>query len=105
MALRVVLNKVRAGSLIESVMALAIISACLFIALGIYGQVFSKRTSARFYLTSQHIQRDYFLMQVTPDSVTSGLPQTEWVNAGLREFVVPQTDSTAFETRYYIWEP
>ena len=59
----------RASSLLESVIALSIISVCLYIAVLIYSSVFSNKTSSRYYVTKNRIKEAFYLMQAESDSL------------------------------------
>ncbi len=60
---------VRAGSLIESVAALSIIAICLVTAVLIYSQVFTMRTSARFYNRNNAMDEVFFATMLGQDSL------------------------------------
>lgn len=72
------LCKVRANSLMESVVALSIISVCLYIAIMIYAAVFTPKTSARFYNSFNKTSEVFFAMQLAQDSLTEKYASENW---------------------------
>lgn len=72
------LCNVDANSLLESVVALSIISVCLYIAIMIYTSVFTPKTSARFYSSQNKINEVFFVMQLKQDSLLEKYNTEEW---------------------------
>jgi hypothetical protein len=61
----------KANSILESVIALTIISICLYFAIMIFTAVFSPRTSAKFYEAQNKVNEMFFLSQLKYDSLKS----------------------------------
>ena len=61
---------VEANSILESVVALSIISICLFIAVMVFASVFNERTSVRHFEKQHRANELFYLLQVRADSVT-----------------------------------
>lgn len=101
--------RVSGNSLLESVIALSIISVCLFIALLVYASVFSPRTSPRFYNSRNQTDELFFLMQVQDDSLSnhedeSIFVEEEFLNANLKKITLKRKDSiqAVAQKSYYI---
>lgn len=99
----------RANSILESVVALSIISICLYIAVLVYTSVFSARTSPKFYTTRHKISELYYEIQLNPDSINSlngddFRIDSEWINAGLQHIDVEYKDSSGvvIKNQFYI---
>lgn len=91
-------SKVKANSLLESVLALSIVSACLYVAIMVYASVFSPATSARAYASQNKINEAFYLMQIGSDSLTSRYGSEPWrveeeSEGGLRRITVHYQDS------------
>lgn len=54
----------KANSILESVIALSIISICLYIAVIVFSQVFSPRTSAKYYASQNRVGELFFLFEI-----------------------------------------
>ncbi|TGD56856.1 hypothetical protein [Flavobacterium humi] len=93
----------RANSILESVIALSIISVCLYFAVMIFAAVFTPRTSAKFYNTQNKVNELFFLAQLRNDSLASEnqnsnlLIEEENINEGLKKVSVQYKDSAAFQ--------
>ncbi|MNK23701.1 hypothetical protein D3C87_419990 [compost metagenome] len=92
-------GNVKANSLLESVLALSIISVCLYIAVMVYSAVFSPKTSIRFYSSQNKINEVFFLMQINQDSLNEKYEGKEWefeesANGRLKTVAVKYKDST-----------
>ena len=61
----------KASSILESVIALTIISICLYFAIMIFSAVFTPKTSPKFYNTQNKINEFFFLAQLKRDSLDS----------------------------------
>lgn len=100
----------KANSILESVIALTIISICLYFAILIFASVFTPRTSAKFYSTQNKVNELFFLSQLKNDSLqyeTSNenlLIEEEIVNDHLKKISVQYKDSTQFkfEKSFYV---
>jgi hypothetical protein len=85
-----------ANSLLESVMALAIISTCLYIAIMVYANVFTKKTAIIAYSNQNKMNEMFYLLQVSEDSlqqVNNENINSEWINTNLQEITIKSTDS------------
>ena len=101
---------VKANSILESVIALTIISICLYFAILIFASVFTSRTSAKFYNTQNKVNELFFLSQLKNDSLQYESPnedlliEEEIVNDHLKKISVQYKDSTQFkfEKSFYV---
>ena len=99
-----------ANSILESMIALTIISVCLYIAILVFASVFTPRTSARFYNTQNKVNALFFLAQVKSDSLSQAnedenlLIEEEILSPGIKEITIRYKDSTeySFEKHFYI---
>ena len=95
--------KLSANSILESVIALCIISVCLYIAILVFAAVFTPRTSAKFYGTQNSVNELFFLSQLKNDSLIQQNDnenlqvEEEAVADGLKKITINYKDSTAFE--------
>jgi hypothetical protein len=93
----------KANSIIESVIALTIISICLYFAIMIFTAVFSPKTSARFYEEQNKINEMFFLSQLKYDSLKTQntnenlIIEEENLEDGLKKMHVHYKDSTKYE--------
>lgn len=102
--------KVSANSILESVIALTIISICLYFAILIFASVFTPRTSARFYSTQNKVNELFFLAQLKNDSLQYDnenenlIIEEEVVNDQLKKIFIQYKDSTQFkfEKSFYV---
>ncbi len=100
----------KANSILESMIALCIISVCLYIAIMIFAAVFTPRTSAKFYDTQNKVNELFFLAQLKNDSIKNETDQNnlileeEIVNDGVKKIIIQYKDSTKFqfEKSFYI---
>lgn len=104
--------KVRANSLLESVIALTIISICLYFAVMIFASVYTPKTSAKFYSTQDKVNELFYLSQIKNDSISNDenenlLIEEETVNENLKKISVQYKDSTQFkfEKSFYVQNP
>jgi hypothetical protein len=74
---------INANSILESVLALTIISICMFIAVMVYATVFNSKNSLAAHLNEAQMQEMYFLMQVRPDSLLQALPKGFDIETGI----------------------
>jgi hypothetical protein len=100
----------KANSILESMIALTIISVCLYIAIMIFAAVFTPRTSAKFYATQNKVNELFFLSQLKTDSLVyesedeNLIMEEENINEGLKKITIQYKDSTQFqfEKSFYI---
>lgn len=104
--------RVNANSLLESVIALTIISVCLYFAVMIFASVYTPKTSAKFYSTQNKVNELFYLSQVKNDSIANDenenlLIEEESVNENLKKVSVQYRDSTQFkfEKTFYVQKP
>jgi len=103
---------VKANSLLESVIALTIISICLYFAIMIFASVYTPKTSAKFYSTQNKVNRLFYLSQVKNDSIANDenenlLIEEESINENLKKVSVQYKDSAQFkfEKTFYVQKP
>ena len=100
----------KANSILESVIALTIISICLYFAILIFSAVFTSRTSAKFYNKQNKINELFFLAQLKNDSLTfenedENLQiEEEIITENLKKVTIQYKDSSQFqfEKSFYI---
>ena len=97
------------NSILESVIALSIISVCLYIAILVYASVFSPRTAPKFYNSRNQTDELFFLMQVQDDSLSdnpddNSIVEEEFLNANLKKVTIKRKDSlqAVAEKSYFI---
>ncbi|MEO6175604.1 MAG: hypothetical protein ABIP27_10690 [Flavobacterium circumlabens] len=101
---------VKANSILESVIALTIISICLYFAILIFASVFTPRTSAKFYSTQNKVNELFYLTQLKNDSLQyesqdeNLLIEEEVINDRLKKISVQYKDSSQFkfEKSFYV---
>lgn len=91
--------KLRANSILESVIALCIISICLYVAVLVYATVFTSKTAPKFYGSRNKINELYYLMQVNPDTIETISNNNlridqEFINANLQQVDIEYKDSS-----------
>ena len=89
----------KANSILESVIALCIISICLYVAVLVYATVFTPKTSPRFYSSRNKINELYYMIQLNPDTIETISKNnlridTEWINANLEQVNIEYKDSS-----------
>lgn len=93
----------KANSILESIIALTIISICFYFTIMIFATVFTPRTSAKFYTTQNKINELFFLSQLKNDSLLNEndnenlLIEDEYITEGLKKTTIRFKDSTKFE--------
>ncbi|MEP6931846.1 MAG: hypothetical protein ABI850_17625 [Flavobacterium sp.] len=100
----------KANSILESVIALTIISICLYFAILIFASVFTPRTSAKFYSTQNKVNELFFLSQLKNDSLQNESQdenleiEEEIINDRLKKISVHYKDSSQFkfEKSFYV---
>lgn len=99
-----------ANSILESVIALTIISICLYFAVMIFASVYTPKTSAKFYSTQNKINELFYLSELKSDSLANEsenenlLIEEESINEKLKKISVHYKDSTQFkfEKSFYV---
>lgn len=61
----------KANSILESVIALTIISICLYFSILIFSNVFTHKTSTKYYNTQNKLNELFFLLQLKQDSLAT----------------------------------
>jgi type II secretory pathway pseudopilin PulG len=99
----------KANSLLESVVALSIISVCLYIAVMVYSSVFTARTTARFYIEQNKINEFFFITQIQQDTLLEKFENDNWIiteepEGKIKKITVKYKDSLQAypEKSYYI---
>jgi uncharacterized protein YsxB (DUF464 family) len=99
----------RANSIVESVIALCIISVCLYIAVLVFAAVFTPRTSAKFYNTQNKVNELFFLAQLNDSLMDQNanedlIMEEENLGAGLKKITVHYKDSlnVGLEKSFYV---
>lgn len=99
--------RVKASSILESVIALTIISICLYVAVLIFAVAFSPKTSAKFYVTQQRANELFYELQVGEDSLIENLNaeiETGLLKKHLMQVNITVSDSldSKLERNYYL---
>lgn len=100
MALSKSLYNYSGSSLLESVIALTIISVCIYIATIVYSAVFTANTSVKYYREQNNINETFFVLQLQQDSLYADYDNAAvWdietqKNGQLTEATVKYKDST-----------
>ncbi|MFD1602343.1 hypothetical protein ACFSJW_22070 [Flavobacterium artemisiae] len=104
--------KLSANSLLESVIALTIISICLYFAVMIFASVYTSKTSAKFYSTQNKVNEFFYLSQIKNDSLLNDenenlFIEEESINENLKKILIQYKDSTQFkfEKSFYVQNP
>ena len=88
-----------ANSILESVIALCIISVCLYVAVMVYATVFTPKTAPKFYSSRNKLTEIYYMAQVNPDSIEKMAKENllinqEWMNSNLQQITLEYKDSS-----------
>ena len=103
--------KLPANSILESVIALTIISVCLYFAVLIFASVYTPKTSAKFYGTQNKVNELFYLSELESDSLSGEneniVIEEETVNNNLIKISIQYKDSTQFkfEKSFYVQNP
>lgn len=105
--------KLPANSILESVIALTIISVCLYFAVMIFASVYTPKTSAKFYSTQNKVNELFYLSELKSDSIKNEsdnenlIINEETVNDNLKKISIEYKDSTQFkfEKSFYVQNP
>lgn len=101
-------KKVTASSILESVIALTIISICLYIATMVFSFVFTKKNSPKFYNTVNQVNELFYKSQLNLDSIEyeaeNIIIEKERINENLSEIKLEFKDSSNinFDKKFYI---
>jgi hypothetical protein len=101
---------VKANSILESVIALSIISICLYFSILIFATVFSHRSSTKFYDTQNKVNEMFYLSQLKRDSLeyeneeNDLIIEEENINEGINKISISLKDSLKmkFEKEFYV---
>lgn len=100
---------VKANSLLESVIALCIITICLYLASMVYAAIFTANTTSRFYMSRNKMDEAFFLMQTDQDSLLEKYENDRWkiekeYYGGAERLIITYRDSLQIYPlkRYYI---
>ena len=102
-----------ANSILESVIALTIISICLYFAVLIFASVYTPKTSAKFYGTQNKVNELFYLSELKNDSILNESEnenlsiKEEQINDNLKIIVIEYRDSTQFKFKksFYVQNP
>jgi cell division protein FtsL len=105
--------KLPANSILESVIALTIISICLYFAIMIFASVYTPKTSAKFYGTQNKVNELFYLSELKSDSISNEnqddnlLIEEERINDNLKKISIEYKDSTQFKFKksFYVQNP
>lgn len=105
--------KLPANSILESVIALTIISICLYFAIMMFASVYTPKTSAKFYSTQNKVNELFYLSELKNDSIVNEsedenlIIKEEIINDNLKKITVEYKDSTQFkfEKNFYVQKP
>ena len=103
----------KASSILESVIALTIISVCLCITIMVLSSVFTQKTSLKFYDAQNKVNELFFLAQLQGDSLMyvsddeNLIVEEEIVNATVKKLHIVYKDSSEvkFERSFFIQVP
>ncbi|AWM15201.1 hypothetical protein DI487_15935 [Flavobacterium sediminis] len=97
----------KANSIIESVMALTIISICIYIAILVYANVFTPKTSMAHYSKQNILSRQFYELQLQEELPNTAIISVEenWLNTNLKEVTVQYKDSIdkSIQKQFYIY--
>ncbi|MCO6173432.1 hypothetical protein NHF50_00080 [Flavobacterium sp. NRK F10] len=97
----------KANSIIESVMALTIISICIYIAILVYANVFTPKTSMAHYSKQNILSRQFYELQLQEELPNTAIISVEenWLNTNLKEVTVQYKDSIdkSVQKQFYIY--
>lgn len=97
-------GKLPANSILESVIALAIIAVCLSIAVMVYAAVFNPRTSARFYKTQNEMNEMFFVLQIHDTMLTQSDFKTNSTTFGnMEEVDINYSDSVKIKAERHFY--
>ncbi|MFH6994537.1 hypothetical protein [Flavobacterium sp. FlaQc-48] len=104
---------VRGNSLLESVIALTIISVCLYFAIMIFASVYTPKTSAKFYSTQNKVNELFYLSELKNDSISNEnenenlIINEETINKNLKKILIEYKGSAQFkfEKSFYVQKP
>ncbi|PKB18331.1 hypothetical protein [Flavobacterium sp. 5] len=92
-----------ANSILESVIALTIITICLYFAVLIFATVYTPKTSAKFYSTQNKVNELFYLKELQSDSLDNEsesenlLFEEEYINDDLKKISIDYKDSAQFK--------
>ncbi|WP_281635422.1 hypothetical protein [Flavobacterium marginilacus] len=95
--------KLPANSILESVIALTIISICLYFAVLIFASVYTPKTTAKFYSTQNRVNEFFYLKELQSDSLANEnedqnlLIEEEDINDDLKKISIDYKDSLQFK--------
>ncbi len=64
--------------MLESVLALTLISICLFMATMVYNMVFAPQTSVKSYFNQNKANEFFYIRQIGHDSLVSAFDSVQW---------------------------
>lgn len=89
---------IRANSILESVIALTIISVCLYFSVMIFASVYTPKTSMKFYNTQNKANEFFFLEEIENDSLYNEnfSIEEEIINDNLKKILITYRDTASF---------
>jgi type II secretory pathway pseudopilin PulG len=101
-------TNLRANSLLESVIALAIISIGIYAAILVFNQVFTSNTSEKFHIEQKNINNMFYEIQLGVDTFQNDESNYQFeinnYNLNLKEYKINYKDSAKIKlnNRFYI---
>lgn len=100
-------TSLKANSLLESVIALAIISIGIYAAILVFNQVFTNTTSEKFHIEQKNINNYFYEIQLDADTLQSDesnyLFEINDYNSDLKEYKINYKDSTKIKLRNHFY--
>jgi type II secretory pathway pseudopilin PulG len=101
-------TSLKANSLLESVIALAIISIGIYAALLVFNQVFTNSTSEKFHIEQKNCNNLFYELQLGIDTIKNDESNYQFeinnLNSDLKEYKINYKDSAKIKlnNRFYI---
>lgn len=101
-------TSLKANSLLESVIALAIISIGIYATILVFNQVFTSNTSEKFHMEQKNSNNLFYEIQLGVDTLKSDESNYQFeindLNSDLKEYKINYKDSTKIKlnNRFYI---
>lgn len=102
--------RLKANSILESVIALCIIAVCLYIAILVYAMAFTPKTTPKFYSIKNKVNEIYYLAQVNPDTIEQLInknlsTKNEIIKENLQQVLVEYKDSSGVSSKNIFFIP
>lgn len=107
--MRLLKKYISASSLLESVIATALISACIYISLLVYNQIFSKQIDNEINLEEKNANAFFYELQANQDSIITNenyhfIEEIDSVNARVITILPKDTLKVKFKKQFVINE-